>query len=96
MSWLKCPRCKRDSVFCIDSRPRIDGTRRRYKCSIKKCGYRFTTLEEIIAGQKGHPRGPGNGIGSIAKIEKDRLMKRIDKMLEKEVSGYSLAKRMAR
>ena len=84
MSWPRCPRCKRDSVFCIDSRATVDRTRRRYACKTRKCKHRFTTLEEIVAGRKGVQRG--RGVGSIVQNTKDALMARIDKLLDKELA----------
>ncbi len=46
---MNCPKCReRDSTRVIDSRMARDGLsiRRRRQC--QKCGYRFTTSEEII------------------------------------------------
>ncbi len=44
---MKCPRCSVDDDKVLDSRSARDGAaiRRRRECA--KCGYRFTTYEEI-------------------------------------------------
>jgi transcriptional repressor NrdR len=45
---MNCPKCKETDSRVIDSRIARDGLsiRRRREC--QKCGYRFTTVEEII------------------------------------------------
>ena len=44
---MKCPKCQSDEDKVLDSRAARDGAaiRRRREC--QKCGYRFTTYEEI-------------------------------------------------
>ena len=44
---MKCPKCGVDDDKVLDSRAARDGAaiRRRRECA--KCGYRFTTYEEI-------------------------------------------------
>lgn len=44
---MKCPHCKSDQVFVIDSRHVEDGRRRRYECY--DCHGRFTTYESTKA-----------------------------------------------
>jgi transcriptional repressor NrdR len=45
---MNCPKCKEKDSRVIDSRIARDGLsiRRRREC--QKCGYRFTTVEEIV------------------------------------------------
>jgi transcriptional repressor NrdR len=45
---MNCPKCKEKDSRVIDSRIAKDGLsiRRRREC--QKCGYRFTTVEEIV------------------------------------------------
>jgi transcriptional repressor NrdR len=45
---MNCPRCREKDSRVIDSRIARDGLsiRRRREC--QKCGYRFTTVEEIV------------------------------------------------
>lgn len=44
---MKCPKCKYDDTKVVDSRETTDGAeiRRRRECD--KCGFRFTTFEQI-------------------------------------------------
>ena len=77
MSWKQCPECGKRKVHCIDSRWRGTDTRRRYACLNKRCGHRFTTLEDLV---KDKTRA-GNKIRTIASIEKDRLMAKIEGLL---------------
>lgn len=46
---MKCPACNNESTRVLDSRVASDGVtvRRRRECSKKKCGFRFSTIEEI-------------------------------------------------
>jgi transcriptional regulator NrdR family protein len=41
---MKCPQ-DGSRLYCLDSRSREEYTYRRYEC--KKCGQRFSTLEQI-------------------------------------------------
>ncbi len=45
---MKCPRCKKTDVKVVDSRTIKEGAgvRRRRECI--DCGYRFTTIEEVL------------------------------------------------
>lgn len=44
---MRCPKCKHDDTKVVDSRETTDGSsiRRRRECD--KCGFRFTTFEQI-------------------------------------------------
>ncbi len=46
---MRCPACNNESTRVLDSRVASDGVtvRRRRECSKKKCGFRFSTIEEI-------------------------------------------------
>lgn len=46
---MKCPACGNDNTRVLDSRVASDGVtvRRRRECSKKRCGFRFSTIEEI-------------------------------------------------
>ena len=46
---MKCPVCGNDNTRVLDSRVASDGitVRRRRECSKKKCGFRFSTIEEV-------------------------------------------------
>jgi transcriptional regulator NrdR family protein len=44
---VKCPTCDGKS-FCVDSRASFENTRRRrWVCQVKKCGTKFTTIEQV-------------------------------------------------
>lgn len=42
---MRCPYCKTENDRVIDTRPSVDGTRRRRECL--QCGKRFTTHERL-------------------------------------------------
>jgi transcriptional repressor NrdR len=44
-SYMLCPKCKHPDSKVLDSRPANTYTKRRRQC--EKCGFRFTTMEEI-------------------------------------------------
>ena len=86
MSWKLCPRCGGKKLSCYESRwTASDFTRRRYECLNRKCKVRFTTAEEIVPGRIGNKNSRGVAIKSLADSTKDRLMKRIDKLLKREM-----------
>ena len=40
---MRCPKCKSEQVFVVDTRPKDETTWRRRACT--SCGYRFNTME---------------------------------------------------
>lgn len=46
---MKCPICNNENTKVLDSRVASDGitVRRRRECTKKRCGFRFSTIEEI-------------------------------------------------
>lgn len=47
---MKCPKCRNSDTKVVDSRPEREGrsVRRRREC--ETCGFRFSTMERVIAG----------------------------------------------
>lgn len=43
---MKCPYCKSEQSYCIDSRQLFSIRRRRYKCA--SCGERYNTEERVV------------------------------------------------
>jgi len=78
---MKCPICGNENTKVLDSRVASDGitVRRRRECTKKRCGFRFSTIEEIeildfIIIKRGGKREAYN---------KEKLKEGIKKALEK-------------
>lgn len=87
MSWGKCPSCGGENVGCIDSRhirKSTIRTWRRYKCFSKKCGKRFTTVEEIV--HQGIPPRKKTPVISLLEASRRALEARIQRVLDKPMS----------
>jgi NAD-dependent SIR2 family protein deacetylase len=50
---MKCPYCKQDNNFILDTRESTADVKRRREC--KNCGRRFNTHEVIAIAKKGRP-----------------------------------------
>lgn len=43
---MRCPYCKSEQTYCIDSRQIMSERRRKYKC--QTCGGKFKTTERVV------------------------------------------------
>lgn len=76
---MRCPKCANMGDKVVDSRSVRDGAaiRRRRKCS--KCGYRFTTYEEIVKNKLRVAKRDGRH----EELSKEKLLGGIERACEK-------------
>lgn len=80
---MSCPQCG-SSAKCLDSRPSSvpNSTRRRYRCDRKKCGIRWSTLEQVV-GANVRGRHAAEILSTIhRKAALTTLREHIEKMIE--------------